>query len=102
MRARVGPHAFHLPRMLKHSSMSAFCRHAVSHDSYSGSFFAYAVADRMSVVNHLSLVDWMTVKPSHERPGAACGSRCPRPAVQFPKESGYDTGSSSSAASISI
>src|SRR5271166_4099781 len=99
--ARVGSHAAHRPRMLNASSVSAFLRQSVSHEAYSGSFLAYAIADMMSVLNHLSLVDCTTVNPSHDRPGAGRGISCPRPQVQFPRESLYATSSSFSAASRS-
>src|SRR5271155_373715 len=55
----------------------------------------------MSVTNHLSLVDWMTVNPSHDRPGAGRGIRCPRPHVQLPSVSRYAVSLSLSAASRS-
>src|SRR5208337_2770542 len=87
--------------MLNASSVSAFLRQSVSHEAYSGSFLAYAIADMMSVLNHLSLVDCGTLKPCHERPGAARGISCPRPHVQFPSESGYASSLSFSAASRS-
>src|SRR5665213_1688871 len=56
----------------------------------------------MSVQNQRSLVDCITVNPSHDRPGAGRGISCPRPHVQLPFVSRYATSSSFSEASRSI